>query len=134
MQQQQERLSNIRNVQSFMDNTPDWAWLNGVFTNKRIKVTDGDGMVERAGNLLILEVKSPGKELPLGQAIMYSNLSKAGTATVIVLWGKNDTYNKMRVYTATGKYRDYEDIDNDRVIETIQQWEIWALRNPKVNK
>lgn len=129
---QQDRLSNIRNKQAFLENTPDWSIFNGIFTNKKIRITDGDGMVERAGNLLILEVKSPGKELPLGQAIMYSNLSKAGTATVIVLWGEDDVYSKMRVYTATGKYKEEDGIDNDRVVEVIQQWEKWSLRNPKV--
>lgn len=127
----ENRLGNIRNKQAFLDNTPDWSIFNGIFSNKKIRITDGDGMVERAGNLLILEVKSPGKEIPLGQAIMYSNLSKAGTAAIIVLWGKDDIYTKMRVYTAK-KYREYDDIDNDFVIEVIQQWEQWALRNPKV--
>ncbi len=91
-----------------------------------------DGWTERAGHLLMLEVKSPGATIPLGQDIGFRNLSQAGTATVIVLWGNDDTYTKMRIYTAQGKYKEEDNIDNDRVVAVIQSWERWALRNPKV--
>lgn len=91
-----------------------------------------DGWTERGGHLLMLEVKTPGKEVPLGQEIGFRNLSKAGTATVIVLWGKNDVYTKMRVYTPNGKKRDYDDIDNEFVIGVLQQWESYAMKNSKV--
>lgn len=124
--------SNIRNQQAFMDNTPDWSIFNGAFSNKKVRIGDLDGAIERAGHLLILEVKSPGKSIPLGQSIMFKNLSKAGTATVFVLWGKNDVYNAMRVYTEDGKYREYEDIDNDFIEELIQKWERWAIKHSKV--
>lgn len=124
--------SNLRNVDTFLSKTPDWSWLNGIFTNKKIKVGDMDGWTERAGHLLMLEVKSPGASIPLGQDIGFRNLSQSGTATIIVLWGNNDEYTKMRVYTANGKYKAYDDIDNEFVVNVLQQWERWAIKNSKL--
>lgn len=125
-------LGNIKNKESYLNNIVDWSTFNGIFSNKKIRIGDGDGMVERCGHLLLIEVKSPGKEIPLGQSIMFRNLSQAGTATCIVLWGRNNVYTKMRVYTANGKQKEYEDIDNEFVITVLQQWERWAIRNSKV--
>lgn len=125
-------LNNIRNIDTFIDNIPDWSIFNQIFSNKKIRITDGDGMIERAGNLCVLECKSPGKEIPLGQQIMFRNLSQAGTATCIVLWGKDNVYTKLRLYTANGKQKEFDNINNEFVISVLQQWERWALRNSKV--
>ncbi len=54
----------------------------------RVAPTDIDGVLERGGHFLIMEFKSPGVSLPMGQRIMLKRLVKLGM-TVIIAWGES---------------------------------------------
>lgn len=78
----------IRNKDVYMGNLWDWGFLDDCFGGTRIRVTDLDGVVERKGHFLYLEAKSPGKDVPKGQQIMFNHLIAEKNKAVLVIWGK----------------------------------------------
>lgn len=124
-------LGNIRNLEHFSEQIADWSFLNGVFSNPKIKVGDADGMTERAGNLLILEKKSHDAVLNTGQRVMYENLQKVGSATTMVIWYEANEPTYMKVFHANGETRSYV-VDEDEVRKHVRRWEDWAKSHPKL--
>lgn len=57
----------------------------------KINFGDVDGIVEINGKALMLEWKSNGAELGIGQRIMYERLTKTGMITVLVVAGDPQT-------------------------------------------
>ena len=64
----------IKNLEAFVENLWDWGFLDECFPGTRIRVTDIDGLVERNGHFLLIEAKSPGKDIPTGQRILFDRL------------------------------------------------------------
>jgi len=54
---------------------------------RKIGMSDVDGLTEINGNFLFLEWKEPGAPIPLGQEIMFKNLTRSFPATVVVVSG-----------------------------------------------
>jgi hypothetical protein len=77
---------NIRSVASFMRSLPDWTEFNTCFEPSRIRISDIDGIVERNGHFLVLDLKHPNATLNQGQSILYRQLAKKGF-TVVVVFG-----------------------------------------------
>jgi hypothetical protein len=77
---------NIRSVASFMRSLPDWTEFNDCFAPSRIRISDIDGIVERNGQFLVLDLKHPNATLNQGQTILYRQLAKKGF-TVVVVFG-----------------------------------------------
>lgn len=72
---------------------PNWAVFNESFTPTRIKVSDIDGVVERNGQFLFIEVKQ-NKFIPTGQEILFKNLTRnASHISVLVLLAQNVSEN-----------------------------------------
>jgi len=79
----------IKNKDAFMGALWDWGFLDECFNKTKIKVSDVDGIVERNGHVLFIEAKPPGKEVSVGQSIMFSALAQSGF-TVLVIWGETN--------------------------------------------
>jgi|SRR3990172_10311647 len=78
----------IHDKQIYMDKLWDWGFLDRCFEPTRIRLTDVDGIVERRGHFLLIEAKSPGKDVPTGQQIMFNHLSAIPNWTILVIWGE----------------------------------------------
>lgn len=80
----------INNMQKFMEGVWNWDFISDVLPSK-VKVSDIDGVLEKNGWLLVLETKGEEVEkIPLGQYILYQNMVKSGTTTVLFLFGEKD--------------------------------------------
>lgn len=90
----------IRNMDSYMRNLWDWGMLRGCFGSSKAAVSDIDGIIERRGRFLVIEAKSEGKAVPMGQSIMFSALAKIDQFTVVVVWGKPGHVVKMQEWPA----------------------------------
>lgn len=106
----------IHDPDAYMRGIWDWAILDGCFGTTRIKPTDLDGIVERNGNFLVLETKSPGASIPDGQKLMFKAFVKQGKFSknlnvIIVIWGENGNPEKLRVYSE--KHPDGKDENGD---------------------
>lgn len=97
----------IHNKTLFMDNLWDWGFLQRYLGGFGISPTDIDGMIERNGHILLLEAKSPGVPIPLGQKIMFDHLVNAtcphcsadcGLWDVVVIWGKPNQPEQMQMW------------------------------------
>lgn len=65
----------------------DWAIFNECFSPTRIMISDIDGVVERYGQFLFIEVKQNKKSIPAGQKILFENLTRnAPHISVLVLF------------------------------------------------
>jgi len=106
----------INNLEKFISGLWDWAILDGCFGESRIKPSDIDGIVERNGHFLVLETKDSGASLPKGQEIMFKRMAETGLFTVMIVWGKTDQPERLRVIHKKGD----RDIPCD--IELLRDW------------
>jgi len=107
--------------------TPNWGFLDSSFS-KRITVGDIDGIVEANGKLLILEWKTSGAEIPLGQQIMFEKVTPiSGIVTVIVIWGdpEETTVSGYQLFF-NGKKQKKKEAGCDDIKEVCRRWEFWA--------
>lgn len=113
----------IRNIQDYMNNLWDWTFLNDCFAGTRIKVGDGDGIVERNGSILLIETKSPGEVIPIGQAILFDAFVSKSDCFVLVIWGKPGKPTAIQFW----KYQKKPiPADITRVKERVEGWFKWA--------
>lgn len=101
----------------------------------RINFSDVDGIVEVAGNALMLEWKSAPMSIPTGQRIMYERLSRGEKVTVLCLAGSAQTMEvtHMRVFF-NGKQvpsDGWTECDFAGAVERMRRWAKWARDNPK---
>lgn len=115
----------IKDMEKFTSSLWDWKFLDNCFQGTKIKVSDIDGIVERKGQFLILECKSPNVELPAGQKIMFDNMAKTGLFTVIVVWGEKNKPERMKILRKTKKgdffEKDYK-ITEKELRQAVGQW------------
>lgn len=117
----------VRSAHDFLDGVWDWAILDGCFGNTKISPTDIDGMVERNGQVLFLETKKPGVEIPTGQLIAFKTLAKRRRCAVLIIWGEKQNPVKMRYITsAIDKTYDPADVKDLRLL--VSYWFWWAER------
>lgn len=121
----------IRDVKKFTDNIWDWAILNGCFGKTKISMSDLDGAAERNGELLIVETKLPGIDVPFGQHLMFTNLCTKNKATVFVVWGKRNEPEKIRVYHE-GEVHPDKECTLETLRRYVSRWFEWAERQPPV--
>lgn len=115
----------IRNLDAFVNALWDWGILDGCFGSSRIHPTDIDGLIERKGRFLLLETKSPNKEIPKGQQVMFDHLIGLGCFTVIVLWGEPNRPDFIQIW---GKDKKPTCLDDFRKL--VSRWYRWADGNP----
>ena len=69
---------------------PNWAVFNECFAGTRIRITDVDGVVERNGKFLFIEVKQNTKTILTGQKILFEKLTEnAPHISVLLLYAHN---------------------------------------------
>ena len=56
---------------------PNWEIFNECFIPTKIKITDIDGVVERNGWFLFIELKERKKEIPTGQHILFEKINRS---------------------------------------------------------
>ena len=113
----------IRNANQFMAGIWDWAILDGCFGDTKIKPTDIDGFVERKGNFLILETKQPDAGIPEGQELTYKALVNRAGAVVIVIFGKQNKPERLRVYSSLHPDGlDVIDPNGERLRRYVSEW------------
>jgi len=108
--------------------TPDWGFLDNSFSGK-IRVGDIDGVVEANGHGLFLEWKSAGASIPLGQEIMFKNLSRSTNNRIIFFVINGDPKESVAVKTsiyANGVLQAVIGTDNGKLKRLCAAWEYFA--------
>ena len=114
-------MANIRDKDAFWDGVWDWAMLDGCFGNSNIRPTDLDGFVERNGQFLVLEAKSPNAEIPEGQRRTFEELRRTGLFTIVIVWGPKNRPQSMQVLTKQNDYP-YEKADKQTLRNVVAWW------------
>ena len=69
---------------------PNWGVFNECFAPTKIRITDVDGLVERNGQFLFIEAKQNTKTIPIGQRILFEQLTRnAPHISVLLLYADN---------------------------------------------
>lgn len=117
----------IRSIDHFVNAIWDWDILNGCFDEKGfIKPTDVDGLVERNGMFLLLEAKSPGFPIKMGQFITQRALIRTGCFTIVNIWGDKNSPEKVQVVHPSEKQEVYDPADLETLRGVVRSWYKWA--------
>lgn len=119
----------IQNPKAFCAGLWDWGFLDAHLPG-RIKVGDADGLLEIAGNFLLIETKAPGVPIPTGQEIMFKRWARRQGMTVLVLWGNTNDPRHGRLYLSNDRTRDFPDLTEARVQKIVRDWVAWAKARP----
>jgi hypothetical protein len=111
----------IRNPEKFLAGFWDWDEVSNQLPGK-MKVSDIDGFVEVNGHFLILETKTPGVPIPLGQKIAYERLQKTNLFTILYLWGEKGIVEEMQVLYPEGKTSPKRLATNKEFAKVVQWW------------
>ena len=116
----------IEDMESFTNNLWDWKFLDDCFQGTKIKVSDLDGIVERKGQFLVIECKSPSTKVKSGQKIMFETMAKTGLFTVIVVWGERNKPERMKIIrrNKNGELleKEYERITEKQLHQAVSEW------------
>lgn len=98
----------------------DFDILKGCFGGSKIMPTDVDCVIERNRKFLFIEFKPDKQQVPVGQGILLTRLSKVKDMTVVVVWHKYCEQHSTKVPVAmqelpngelllinTGDFREY---------------------------
>lgn len=107
----------------------DWGFLDGCFTHS-IRVTDIDGFVERNGHYLVIETKSPGAMIPIGQQRMFNWMHYSGSITVFIVWGRPQSPQAIEVYHPLKAKRMIEPASMQTLQSLVRQWFEYANNEP----
>lgn len=119
----------IRNPEKYVQSIIDWKILNGCFGNTKIQVSDLDGIVERHGNILLLEHKNNGVPVPTGQAIVIQAIIQQGH-TAIVMWGEPSAPTKFQYFTKKSPNGIVVEGDLDWLRSFVAKWFQYADSHP----
>ena len=112
---------NLRSKSGFMAALWDWEFLNDCFGGTRIRVTDIDGLVERNGKFLVIETKSPGKDIPRGQQILFDQMVETGIFVVLVIWGEPNAPKRAQFWGCEPM-----DADEEKIKSLVRRWYDYA--------
>jgi hypothetical protein len=128
----------IKHPQRFTEASPanfngifDWDFLLPAFEGTKIEPMDIDAVVERHGQILLFETKSPGKAIPLGQEITLKTLLQIGRGRIklFVLYGKTpETIVKMEEWYYDNNGINIKSIDCNAhfILKRVKSWFQWA--------
>ncbi len=111
----------IQNERAFLDNIWDNKIYNGCFPGTKIQVGDADGIVERKGNILFIEYKSPGVILKYGQLELLRKLVALGGVTVFVVHGKPGKPESLQIFTLNKTY-DIQPVCLESYLAFVSKW------------
>lgn len=112
----------------------DWDFLKEAFANTNIEPMDIDGLVERNGNIIIFESKSPNTDIPRGQALALERLLIAGRGKIflLIIYGdsKDNIIGCEKWRYSLKNSRVYKEIithcDSNYVFLVVRNWFQWA--------
>lgn len=101
-----------------------------------ISFGDVDGIVEIAGNGLMLEWKPAANEISRGQSLMHSRLTRSGMLTVLCVVGDAEnmtvTHHKWFRYGKEKPKGEWHSSSFERVHEIVENWAKWAKAHPRI--
>jgi hypothetical protein len=103
----------------------DFEFLNGCFGNGKIRPTDIDCMVEVKNKFFVMEFKTIGQQIPIGQEIALKNLAKKPGFTVSILWHEKCNYlhdNKIPIKIQTYPSNKVKKISLEETREFAHDW------------
>ena len=112
----------IRSEAAYMRNLWNWQCLDGCMGERKQCVSDVDGIVERNGQFLVIETKSTGVEVPMGQSIMFSSFTRLPEFRVLIVWGKPGHVTHMQRWGGSKREATNEDMEN-----AVKEW--WGRVN-----
>lgn len=115
----------IKNMQHLANSVWDWSIFDGCFGGTAISVSDVDGCVEKNGQTLFIEAKSPGFPVRPGQHIMFDNWRRTGYASVLVIWGHSGVPEAYQIYHVNG-ISDPRRADIGVIRDRVSNWFTWA--------
>ena len=106
---------------------PNWAIFNECFRPTKIKFTDMDGVVERNGQFLFVEVKQNTKSIPIGQRILFEKLTENAPHITVLLLYAFDVSKKMdiqeyAVFKNGNMTQNWTRTNTQEVIERVRRW------------
>jgi len=107
----------IRNEAAYMRNLWNWQCLDGCMGERKQCVSDVDGIVERNGQFLVIETKSTGVEVPMGQSIMFSSFTRLPEFRVLIVWGKPGHVTHMQRWGGSKREATNEDMK-----DAVKEW------------
>jgi hypothetical protein len=118
-------MSNLRNVNYYIESLWDWTPYNECFNGTKIRITDIDGLVEHQGNFLVIETKRPGIPVPKGQEILFNRLTEDKRWHVLIIWGETNEPESWQVWRFSKVYHSSED---GHPKDLITRWFKYAQR------
>jgi hypothetical protein len=125
----------IKNPDSFFNSLPcefdgifDWSFLIDCFIGTNIKPMDIDAIIEKNGNFLVIETKSKGIPIPLGQQITFEALWELGVFSILFIYGKKNPETFAFWYPRNGKKKrkTISGYGETEVKNIIKKWFEWA--------
>jgi hypothetical protein len=104
----------------------------------RMSFGDVDGIVEVAGNALLLEWKSEERDLPAGQRILFERLTRNSPVSVLIVVGDAETMVIEAVaffFEGTRSPPEgFHPADLEAVKDHLSTWSTYALTYPAMNR
>ena len=106
---------------------PNWAIFNECFIPTKIKITDIDGVVERNGWFLFIELKERTKEIKTGQHVLFKKLTQTSDRiTVLLLYAqgaaKDMDIREYAMYQKGGMIRNWTPTNTEKIKGMITRW------------
>ena len=97
----------------------------------KIGLTDVDGLVERNGHFLFVEWKAPQEKLPMGQRILFEQLTKLSDKIVVVVVNGHSSQSEgshpVQYQTAyKGRWSAVEETNIEQLRDFFRRWYTWA--------
>ena len=128
-----KQVGNIRNLQRYLESVWPWDIFNDCFGGK-IALSDLDGIVERRGQVLVLEAKGKNEKgewvnIPKGQEIMFEKMVSTGYFTIVILWGEPGKPVRYQSWDKSRKSA-VKDCDLETIRNLVRGWYKWADTRP----
>jgi len=118
----------LKTLPPSFDGVYDWSWTKGCFGKTKITPTDLDAIIERNGNFLVFETKTPGILVPQGQMILLNRLVDTRFFTIMIIWGKKYPEKFLTMFPNGGE-REYFGIEEAKKI--VKYWFNYADRQKR---
>lgn len=118
---------NLRNRQDLADSAWDWGFLNDALKigDIQMKVSDGDGLLEHNGDILLFEGRRDGEreEIKKGHRRLLRVFSTKPGCSSVVIWGDPEGgIVRRRQWARNGKWENEEVTKTEWFIEELRQW------------
>ena len=120
-------MANLRNANP--SKLWDWEFLNDCFTNvdpsSKIRVSDIDGIVERNGQMLVIENKKPNEKMPYGQKLTLESFAAQGHTVLVVYGNSPEEITSYEIWRLSSRQR-HDSATTEEVKRRVESWFAWA--------